>query len=230
MDWWSHQRAIGYSGSIHPALFSPSPWASNEIKRNQTKSNEIKRNQTKSNEIKRNHQDYSTCCAAFFQMVSLLEVFHALFGLVRGSPVAALMQWMGRANVLFNVILPIPSVCASAPAGAMVLAWALSEVVRYPWYTAQLKGTCPFWLTWLRYTMFIPLYPVGVLGEIMSIYNALPILESQSMYSVRLPNAWNFGFDYAIFMKIVLILYPFLWWQLYAMLLKTRSKKLPKLV
>jgi very-long-chain (3R)-3-hydroxyacyl-CoA dehydratase len=78
-------------------------------------------------------------------MISLLEVFHALFGLVRGSPFAALLQWTGRANVLFNVVLPIETVCSAAPAGAVLLAWCLSEVVRYPWYAAQISGTCPFW-------------------------------------------------------------------------------------
>jgi very-long-chain (3R)-3-hydroxyacyl-CoA dehydratase len=164
---------------------------------------------------------------ALFQMLSFVEVIHALLGLVRGSPVAALLQWTGRANVLYAVVLAIPEIKASIPAGAMLMAWALSEIIRYPWYAAQLKGTCPFWLTWLRYTMFIPLYPIGVLGEILSIYNALPVIEGKGMYSIRLPNAWNFGFDYAVFMKIVLALYPFLWWQLYAMLLAARSKRLP---
>ena len=162
-------------------------------------------------------------------MISLLEVFHALFGLVRGSPFPALLQWTGRSNVLFNVILPIPTIYAAAPAGAMMLAWCLSEIIRYPWYAAQIKGTCPFWLTWLRYSAFIPLYPIGVLGEILSIYHALPIIRANSMYSVRLPNAWNFGFDYATFMKIVLVLYPGLWWMLYSGLLKTRNRKLPKI-
>ncbi len=160
-------------------------------------------------------------------MISLLEVLHALIGLVRGSPVAALVQWTGRANVLYAIILAIPEIKAGVAAGTMIIAWSLSEIIRYPWYAAQLKGTCPFWLTWLRYTMFIPLYPVGVLGEIFSIYNALPIIQSKRMYSVAMPNSWNFGFDYAVFIKVVLVLYPFLWWQLYAMLLKTRSKKLP---
>lgn len=161
-------------------------------------------------------------------MISILEVLHALLGLVRGSPLAALVQWTGRANVLYAIVLAIPEIKAAAPAGIMIIAWSLSEIIRYPWYAAQLKGTCPFWLTWLRYTMFIPLYPIGVLGEILSIYNALEILQSKHMYSVTMPNAWNFGFDYAVFIKGVLVLYPFLWWQLYAMLLKTRSKKLPK--
>mmetsp|Transcript_6488 Transcript_6488/g.12857 ORF Transcript_6488/g.12857 Transcript_6488/m.12857 type:complete len:224 (-) Transcript_6488:496-1167(-) len=164
---------------------------------------------------------------ALFQMVSFLEILHALLGLVRGSPMAALLQWVGRSNVLYAIVLAIPEIKSGVAAGAMVLAWSLSEIIRYPWYAAQLKGACPFWLTWLRYTMFIPLYPVGVFGEIVSIYNALQTIASKHMYSISMPNSWNFGFDYAVFLKLVLLVYPLLWWQLYAMLLKTRSKKLP---
>lgn len=139
---------------------------------------------------------------ALFQFISSMEILHALIGIVRGSPAAALLQWTGRANVLYAVILAIPEITSSKAAGAMVIAWAVSEVIRYPWYAAQLTGQCPFWLTWLRYTMFIPLYPIGVLGEIISIYNALPVLEERKMYSIEMPNAFNFSFSYAIFMKV----------------------------
>ena len=34
--------------------------------------------------------------------------------------------------------------------GVLFAAWALSEVIRYPWYGATLAGRCPHWLTWLR--------------------------------------------------------------------------------
>lgn len=163
---------------------------------------------------------------SLFQFISSMEILHALIGIVRGSPAAALLQWTGRANVLYAVILAIPEITSSKAAGAMVIAWAVSEVIRYPWYAAQLTGQCPFWLTWLRYTMFIPLYPIGVLGEIISIYNALPVLEERKMYSIEMPNAFNFSFSYAIFMKVILGLYPILWWQLYSMLLRQRSKRL----
>lgn len=140
--------------------------------------------------------------AALFQFISSMEIMHALVGIVRGSPAAALLQWTGRANVLYAVILAIPEITSSRAAGAMVLAWAISEVIRYPWYAAQLTGQCPFWLTWLRYTMFIPLYPIGVLGEIISIYHALPVLQDRKMYSIEMPNSFNFSFSYATFMKV----------------------------
>ena len=35
---------------------------------------------------------------------------------------------------------------------------------RYPWYLCSTLGEPPWWLTWLRYTAFIPLYPAGTLG------------------------------------------------------------------
>ena len=86
----------------------------------------------------------------WFQLASALEILHAALGLVGGSPLTALMQWAGRSNVLFGVVAAVPEVQNRAVVGAMFLAWALSEVIRYPWYAASLAGACPHWLTWLR--------------------------------------------------------------------------------
>ena len=88
--------------------------------------------------------------AGLSQLASLAEVAHAALGLVGGSPLTAAMQWAGRSNVLFGVVGAVPEVQRSPAVGAMLLAWALSEVVRYPWYAAGLAGACPRWLTWLR--------------------------------------------------------------------------------
>ena len=88
--------------------------------------------------------------AGIFQLASAAEIVHAALGLVGGSPATAAMQWAGRSNVLFGVVAAVPQVQASAAVGAMLLAWALSEVVRYPWYAATTAGICPPWLTWLR--------------------------------------------------------------------------------
>lgn len=86
----------------------------------------------------------------WFQLASALEIAHAALGLVGGSPLTALMQWAGRSNVLFGVVAAVPEVQNRPAVGAMFLAWALSEVIRYPWYAASLAGACPQWLTWLR--------------------------------------------------------------------------------
>ncbi|KAG7035426.1 Very-long-chain (3R)-3-hydroxyacyl-CoA dehydratase hpo-8 [Cucurbita argyrosperma subsp. argyrosperma] len=46
------------------------------------------------------------------------------------------------------------------------LAWSLSEVIRYSHHALNCLGVSLFWLTYLRYTAFIILYPIGVtIGE-----------------------------------------------------------------
>ena len=148
------------------------------------------------------HRFLTLSYAALFQLASALEIVHAAIGLVGGSPINALMQWAGRSNVLFAIVHSVPEVQASPAVGAMLLAWALSEVIRYPWYAATTAGLCPYWLTWLRYTAFIPLYPVGVVGEMHAVYLALPYIAQRKLHYVTLPNAWNLGFDYKLFMTV----------------------------
>eukprot|EP00887_Chlorella_sp_A99_P005245 scaffold1.g5245.t1 len=171
---------------------------------------------------------YDACgrTVALFQLLSALEVAHAAADLVAGSPLTAAMQWAGRSNVLFGVVRAVPSVQHGAAVGWMLLAWALSEVIRYPWYAASLAGACPYWLTWLRYTAFIFLYPIGVVGEMKAVYDALPEIKARRLHTVSLPNALNIGFDYHLFLVVLLALYPFLWFRLYSFLFGQRRKKL----
>lgn len=71
-----------------------------------------------------------------------------------------------------------------------------SQVVRYPWYATSLAGGSPAWLTWARYTLFIPLYPAGVAAEMWVLYSGLPWIASRRLHSLALPNSANFAFDY----------------------------------
>ena len=55
----------------------------------------------------------------------------------------------------------------------MVASWALSEVPRYLFYVcAQLKSQ-PYPLFWLRYSLFLVLYPTGISGELLQVYASL---------------------------------------------------------
>ncbi len=57
-----------------------------------------------------------------------------------------------------------------------------------------------------RYTAFIPLYPLGVMAEMAVLADALPTLRAKRMYSVAMPNAYNFTFQYDVFIMVRLIL------------------------
>ena len=56
----------------------------------------------------------------------------------------------------------------------MLFAWTLTEIIRYSYYTLNLMNTNVGIITWLRYTLFIVLYPIGVTGELLCYYFALP--------------------------------------------------------
>lgn len=160
------------------------------------------------------------------QGVAALEILHAATGLVRGSPVAALMQWAGRSNCLFAVVHCIPELWQSPAVASLFIAWSIAEVVRYPWYAASLAGGSPAWLTWARYSAFLVLYPVGVVSEMWLLYAGLPAVRQRQLHSLALPNGWNFAFDYSYFLMGLLVLYPLLWWNMYSYMLRQRQKKL----
>ena len=48
----------------------------------------------------------------------------------------------------------------------MVFAWSITEVVRYLFYALNLLGVEVYPVKWLRYSMFVVLYPLGVAGEV----------------------------------------------------------------
>ena len=58
-----------------------------------------------------------------------------------------------------------------------------------------------------RYNLFIVLYPLGVIGELLTIYSALPVVRRSGMYSMRLPNKYNVSFDYYYCLIIVMLSY-----------------------
>ncbi|KAF5835319.1 tyrosine phosphatase-like protein [Dunaliella salina] len=153
-----------------------------------------------------------------FQGLAILESLHAALGIVPSNPGLALLQWAGRSNVLFLVLGRIPEASARR--------FRIVAVVRYPWYALSLVDKCPAFLTWLRYSLFIPIYPVGVLAEMLLLYQALPFIEARDMYSVSMPNPWNVGFSYLRFCQVGLFVYLPIWWQLYSTMLRQRKKKL----
>lgn len=55
--------------------------------------------------------------------------------------------------------------------------------------------------------MFVVLYPLGFVGEWACYYVALPLLEEKEMWSMKLPNSWNWAFDFGVFVRVLLVLY-----------------------
>ncbi|KAH9545536.1 hypothetical protein CY35_12G052800 [Sphagnum magellanicum] len=160
------------------------------------------------------------------QLTAFLEVLHSALGLVHSSTLYNFLQWLGRSHVLFAIIAQIPEVQEQPPILITFSAWALSEVIRCPYYALTLMGMCPRWLTWLRYTAFIVLYPVGALyGEMLVMYQSLDPVKRRNVYSSIFK--W-LPFNYHSFIVVLMILYPCLWLVLYLHMFRQRQKKLSK--
>jgi very-long-chain (3R)-3-hydroxyacyl-CoA dehydratase len=93
-------------------------------------------------------------------------------------------------------------------------------------YAALQAGVAVELATGLRYTAFIPLYPLGVSCELASIWLALPAMDLGSPFDTNMPNIANLVFHQAALERCVLVLQPLLWLQLYVTLLRQRSKRL----
>ena len=50
--------------------------------------------------------------------------------------------------------------------------------------------------------MFLFNYPVGVVCEMILMYLAVPFLRERDMFSIHMPNAWNWAWDYSIFIHV----------------------------
>uniref|UniRef100_A0A803LCN8 Very-long-chain (3R)-3-hydroxyacyl-CoA dehydratase n=1 Tax=Chenopodium quinoa TaxID=63459 RepID=A0A803LCN8_CHEQI len=136
-----------------------------------------------------------------------------------------LMQWGGRSHYLLAIAGKIVELQTSPSIFITFVAWSISEIIRYSNYALSCIGDCPYWSIYVRYTVFIPLYPVGVAGEMWLMYQALTYIKEKDLYKdffSVLP------FSYHTFVQVVLLCYPLLWMKLYLHLLKQRRSKLRK--
>ncbi|KAJ3086580.1 hypothetical protein HK102_012885 [Quaeritorhiza haematococci] len=108
------------------------------------------------------------------QTGALLEVFHSLFGFVRTPVATTAMQVASRLLLVWGVCYPfdVPEVRLNVAYTTMVIAWSITEVIRYLYYGLNLLGSQPGWLLWCRYTFFFVLYPLGAGSEWWLLTNA----------------------------------------------------------
>jgi very-long-chain (3R)-3-hydroxyacyl-CoA dehydratase len=111
----------------------------------------------------------------------------------------------------------------------MLIAWCLVEVIRYLYLALNMFGIAPRILTWLRYTLFYILYPMGVYGEMKVLIDSMPYLSESQILSITLPNSWNFAFSFAsyIWVLVYVIYIPGLYVQ-YTHMISQRRRALTK--
>ncbi|KAK9071525.1 hypothetical protein SSX86_010094 [Deinandra increscens subsp. villosa] len=165
----------------------------------------------------------------FAQSAAFLEILHGLIGLVRSPVSATLPQISSRLYVLWGILYSFPEVQTHPLISSLIISWGVTEIVRYSFFgTKEAFGSTPYWLLWLRYSTFLVLYPTGIASEIGMIYNALPYMKESGLYSLKMPNKWNFSFDYFYLAIVVLAIYVPGIPHMYGYMLGQRKKTLSK--
>ncbi|EAT79770.2 very-long-chain (3R)-3-hydroxyacyl-CoA dehydratase [Parastagonospora nodorum] len=112
--------------------------------------------------------------ARWIQTASLIEVLHSATGLIKSPVSTTALQVVTRVIQVWMVWYSFPISTASSSAYlALLLAWSVADTLRYLYLAANLWNKAPGWLVWVRYTMFYPLYPIGIGAEWWLLYRAI---------------------------------------------------------
>jgi len=133
---------------------------------------------------------------AFVQSVAILEVVHALFRWTKSPLVTTIMQVASRLIVVWWIGEGYETARGSPFYASMLIAWCFAEIIRNVYYISSLVGLITpshyfshstlesarhqftHAVTWLRYTAFYILYPVGAGSEYALIIASFPSFPS----------------------------------------------------
>ncbi|KAJ8978175.1 hypothetical protein NQ317_009663 [Molorchus minor] len=161
-----------------------------------------------------------------FQNAAVLEVVHAVIGIVKSNPILTAFQVASRVIVVCGILMATNSGRESVGLPLALTAWSVTEIIRYSTYTLNLLGVVPHFLVWLRYSLFIGLYPLGITGELLCIYAASKEIGKYQLYSIAMPNWLNVIFNYQYILWVLMFLYIPLFPQLYMHMFSQRRKVL----
>ncbi|XP_067409539.1 very-long-chain (3R)-3-hydroxyacyl-CoA dehydratase 4 [Emydura macquarii macquarii] len=137
------------------------------------------------------------------QSLSILELLHILVGFEENRFLPRFLQITERIIILFVVITSQEEIQGKYIVCILFFLWNLLDVVRYTYCMLSVTGTYYEALTWLNYTLWIPVYPLSVVAKAFAIYESLPYFESFGTYSTKLP----FPFALSIYFPYILKLY-----------------------
>lgn len=159
------------------------------------------------------------------QLIAFLEIFHSIFGIVKTKIIPTLFQVLGRNFILLIVVFD--SYLQHVPAlWLLILVWSFAEIMRYPYYMLQTIDREARFITWIRYSAWIILYPLGIFLEGTIILAGIPMYEMSKRFTFVLPNSYNFSFYFPWFLQIYLFsMVPAGYFQMNYMY-KQRKKKL----
>ncbi|KJH42053.1 tyrosine phosphatase-like protein, PTPLA [Dictyocaulus viviparus] len=155
----------------------------------------------------------------------ILDVFHGIIGITNTGMSESSIQIFGRIFMLY-VIEGNPMIHNQLETIILLYAWVLIELFRYPYYALRSWNSEIYLLTWLRYSAWIPLYPIGLFIEWLSMVSSLKFYYRSSKYSLQIPYL-QFSLNFGIVLSVLsFLVMPFISRKLIVHMSKQRKKKL----
>uniref|UniRef100_A0A3P8XF16 Very-long-chain (3R)-3-hydroxyacyl-CoA dehydratase n=1 Tax=Esox lucius TaxID=8010 RepID=A0A3P8XF16_ESOLU len=127
------------------------------------------------------------------QILASVEVLNAVFGLVKTGVVPTFIQVVGRNFILFIIFGSVEEMHNKPVVFFVFYLWSAIEVFRYPFYMLACIDTEWKTITWLRYTAWVPLYPLGVLAEGVAVFQSISVFDERRLFSIPLPEGLGLG-------------------------------------
>ncbi|KAM9925548.1 hypothetical protein OXX59_003799 [Metschnikowia pulcherrima] len=138
---------------------------------------------------------------------AIVEIFHSVSGLVPSPLPSLLLQFFARLVITLGISYHVPYSPGnySKAYSVLIVAWSITEIIRYSFYAAKQFGRMPRQLLWLRYSSFILLYPLGLMSEPVVVYKTLGHV-SGAYYCFL-------AFGMCLYVPGFLFLYSYMWRQ-----------------
>jgi very-long-chain (3R)-3-hydroxyacyl-CoA dehydratase len=193
----------------------------------------------------------------YAQTAAVLEILHAFLGIVKSPVMLTFFQVFSRIWTVWAVLVLTPETreanldlvgaLVKAVVGSgkgafeapfkmevnvktLCIAWGITEVVRYLFYFFKLltpKSGPPKLLVWLRYSLFLVLYPLGVASELALAHASIgPLGKSKNLDVLQMPNALNISLHGPTLMRVFMSCYMPVWPLLFSYMLNQRGKVL----
>uniref|UniRef100_A0A8C8Z2A8 Very-long-chain (3R)-3-hydroxyacyl-CoA dehydratase n=1 Tax=Prolemur simus TaxID=1328070 RepID=A0A8C8Z2A8_PROSS len=142
----------------------------------------------------------------FCQMLAVVETINAAIGVIKSPVIPCLIQLLGRNFILFIIFGTMEEMQNKAVVFFVFYLWSSIEIFRYPFYMLCCIDMDWKVLTWLRYTVWIPIYPLGCLAEAVAVIQSIPIFNETGRFSFTLPYPVKIKVRFSFFLQIYLIM------------------------
>nr|KAF6500310.1 3-hydroxyacyl-CoA dehydratase 3 [Molossus molossus] len=142
----------------------------------------------------------------FCQMLAVVETINAAIGVTKSPVIPSVLQLFGRNFILFIIFGTMEEMQNKAVVFFVFYIWSTIEIFRYPFYMLSCIDMDWKVLTWLRYTVWIPLYPLGCLAEAVSVIQSIPVFNETGRFSFTLPYPVKIKVRFSFFLQVYLII------------------------